>query len=179
VEKTTIDKQICARLEANDSSALEMIWNQYSTDLLAYLIGIMCSRFDAEDALQEVFVTISKKRQQVAKARHLKAYLFKTAHNTAVNRIKQNSRRREQLEKKADWLIFTPQDDNEDDRTPQVTAALAALPEKQRVVLTLKFFQDKTFREISELLGISENTAASRYRYGLSKLKDVMQETSL
>jgi len=178
VKKKTDESQIRARLASDDSSALEMIWDQYSTDLLAYLIGIMCSRFDAEDALQEVFITIAKKRHQLANARNLKAYLFRMAHNKAVSHIKQHSRRREQLEKKADWLIFTPKDDDENDRSIQVTTALAALPEKQRVILTLKFFQDKTFREISELLGISENTAASRYRYGLSKLKNIIQETS-
>ena len=176
MENKTDDNQIRACLASDDSSALEMIWNQYSTDLLGYLIGILCSRFDAEDALQEVFVTIARKRQQVAKAKHLKPYLFKMAHNTAVNRIKQTSRRREQLKEKADWLIFDPQDSNENDRSAEVAAALATLPEKQRVVMTLKFFQDKTFREISELLGISENTAASRYRYGLSKLKNIMEE---
>ena len=178
MEKKTDDNQIRACLASDDSSALEMIWNLYSTDLLGYLISILCSRFDAEDALQEVFVSIARKRQQVAKAKHLKPYLFKMAHNTAVNRIKQTSRRREQLKEKADWLIFEPQDSNENDRSDEVIAALATLPEKQRVVMTLKFYHDKTFLEISELLSISENTAASRYRYGLSKMKNIMQEAS-
>lgn len=178
-EINTIEKQILDLLAANDSSALEMIWNQYSNDLLAYLIGIMCSRFDAEDALQEVFVIIARKRQQVAKAKRLKPYLFKMAHNTAVNRIKQNTHRRDQLEKKADWLVFTPEDGTRDDRSVVVATALEKLPEKQRVILTLKFFQEKTFLEISDALGISENTAASRYRYGLSKLKKLMEEKTL
>lgn len=178
-EINTIEKQIQDLLSANDSSALEMIWNQYSNDLLAYLIGILCSRHDAEDALQELFVTIAKKRQQVAGAKKLKSYLFRMAHNSAVNRIKQNSTRKEQLEKKADWLVYTPTDDSQDDRSVEVATALEKLPEKQRTILTLKFFQEKTFREISEVLGISENTAASRYRYGLSNLKNLIQETTL
>ncbi len=75
-----------------------MIWNQYSSDLLGYLVSILCSRHDAEDALQDVFVTIVKKRASVAKARLLKPYLFRLSRNVALNRIKRNKRVR-------DWLV--------------------------------------------------------------------------
>ena len=68
-----------------------------------------------------------------------------------------------------------------DDRsggTPEVVEelaqALTELPEQQRTVVVLKVYEEMTFAEIAAALRISPNTAASRYRYGLEKLKDQM-----
>ncbi len=49
--------------------------------------------------------------------------------------------------------------------------ALGKLPSDQRAVVHLKLWEDATFAEIAELLGVSANTAASRYRYGIDKLQ--------
>jgi RNA polymerase sigma-70 factor (ECF subfamily) len=55
---------------------------------------------------------------------------------------------------------------------------LAGLPPEQREVIVLKFWHGRTFEEIGTLLGISPNTAAGRYRYGIRRLKACMQEAS-
>lgn len=55
MDNETANHEIRARLAANDPSALDMIWNHYVTDLLGYLVSLMCSRHDAEDVLQDVF----------------------------------------------------------------------------------------------------------------------------
>ncbi len=163
-------------LAADDPLALEMIWAEYASDLLGYLAGLHCSRQDAEDTLQEVFVTIAKKRASVAAARLLKPYLFQLARNVALNRIKRNRRVRDRVQAMSDWLIPAGPDLRDEERNGQLAAGLASLPEKQRAVLVLKFYRDKTLREIGELLGISENTAGSRFRYGMKKLRNVMVE---
>jgi len=178
VSDITTDNEIRARLAADDATALDMIWTAYASDMLGYLVGMLCSRHDAEDALQEVFVTVSRKRSTVARARHLKSYLFRLARNVALNRIKKSRRRREREEKATEWLILDSGSEQGDERTRELERALAALPEKQRSVTVLKFYRNKTFREIAEMLDISENTAASRYRYAMAKLKDYMQEAS-
>lgn len=175
---STTDNEIRARLAADDATALDMIWTAYASDMLGYLVGMLCSRHDAEDALQEVFVTVARKRSTVAGARHLKSYLFRLARNVALNRIKKSRRRREREEKATEWLILDSGSEQGDERTRELERALAALPEKQRSVTVLKFYRNKTFREIAEMLDISENTAASRYRYAMAKLKDYMQEAS-
>lgn len=172
----TIDNEIRTRLAADDSSALDMIWTAYATNLLGYLVSMLCSRHDAEDALQEVFVTIAQKRSHVAGSRHLKAYLFRLARNIAFNRIKMSQRRREREADSVEWLIPEGGSEQRDERTGRLETALATLPENQRSVVVLKFFRDKTFREIGEMMGISENTAASRYRSAMARLKDLMQE---
>jgi RNA polymerase sigma-70 factor (ECF subfamily) len=176
VEPEPADRDILARLAANDPSVLEMIWDRHASDLLGYLTSLLCSRHEAEDALQDVFVTIARKHSSVARARLLKPYLFRLARNVALNRLKRNRRMRRQGIPGTDWLEAKPAGEPADDPAPHLAAALAALPERQRVVLVLKFFRDKTFREIGQLMGTSENTAASRYRYGMAALQSLMRE---
>lgn len=170
------ESDILGRLAVDDLSALGMIWTLYASDLLGYLVSMLCSRHDAEDALQEVFVTIARKRSSVATARRLKPYLFRLSRNVALNRIKRNKRLRERHAEASQWLVCADGDEQRDERTQQLETALRALPEKQRVVVVLKSLRDKTFREIGEMLGISENTAGSRYRYGMARLRALMRE---
>lgn len=178
MDRETADNEIKARLAANDLSALDMIWDQYAADLLGYLAGILCSRHEAEDALQDVFVTIAGKRTSVAEARLLGPYLFRLSRNVALNRIKKNRRMRAREHEATHWLILDADatDEGPDGRLDQVEAALAKLPEMQRSVIVLKFYQDKTFQEIGTMLSISEHTAASRYRYGMDKIRAFLQE---
>lgn len=176
MDSEKVGNEIRARLAANDLSALDMIWDHYAADLLGYLVSILCSRQDAEDTLQDVFVTIVRKRLSVVNARLLKPYLFRLSRNVALNRIKRNRRIRERDHEASHWLVLNGEGERRDERIQQVEAALARLPEKQRSVVVLKFYQNKTFRDIGDMLGISENTAGSRYRYGMAKIRDLVQE---
>jgi RNA polymerase sigma-70 factor, ECF subfamily len=179
LDQEDVANEIQSRLAADDPVAIEMIWERYSPDLLGYLAGLHCSRLDAEDTLQEVFVTIARKRASVARARLLKPYLFQLARNVALNRIKKNKRIRDHAQVLSDWLAPLRPDSQDELRSRQLEKALARLPEEQRVVLVLKYYREKTLQEIGELMGISENTAASRFRYGMEKLREMMAEGTL
>lgn len=177
MDPEAVANEIQSRLAANDPTALEMIWSEYASDLMGYLTALHCSRSDAEDTLQEVFVTIAKKRASIAGARLLKPYLFQLARNIALNRHKQNKQIWGRAETMSDWLVpVEPASPDDEHRIQKLVAKLAELPEKQRSVLILKFYRDKTLREIGALLGISENTAASCFRYGIEKLRRVMSK---
>lgn len=175
MDPEVVDNEIQSRLAADDPTALEMIWSAYASDLLGYLASLHRSRNDAEDTLQEVFITIAQKRMSVAGARLLKPYLFQLTRNIALNRLKRNRRIRDRSECLPDWIIpIEASASNSEPRIQKLVAGLAELPEKQRSVLVLKFYQDKTLREIGALLRISESTAASCFRYGIEKLRRVM-----
>jgi len=75
-----------------------------------------------------------------------------------------------------DWLVPVEPAQPDEHEIRTLVAGLAELPEKQRSVLVLKFYRDKTLREIGALLGISENTAASCFRYGIEKLRRIVMD---
>ena len=166
------DQLILDALARGDSIALDWIWDAYATRLLAFATALLCSRHDAEEILQTVFVKIAQNRDRLAAARSLKAYLFTMARNEAMTL----ARRRGRIEIAVDPAEFglLPADTPEPPPPEEAEAAarpLAALPEKQRAVIVLKIFEDLTFDQIAASLKISLNTAASRYRYGIDKLR--------
>jgi len=173
------DKHILHLLKKGDMYALNEIWNNYADDMLAYIISIGNSRTEAQDILQDVFVTISRKHQSVGNTRKLRPYLFRMCRNHSINIIHKAKRRRL---REQHFLTETPLDTTheenleQDDVTFETTRlALKKLPIKQSSVIALKFWRKKTFAEIAEMLGISENTVASRYRYGILKLNNLLK----
>ena len=58
--------------------------------------------------------------------------------------------------------------------TPNLSYIVDALPPEQAVIIKLKYFQDKNFREISELLNVPINTIMGRYRYAIDRIREVL-----
>ena len=172
MDEKAVDNPIRLALAADDPAAVELIWDRYARALLAYLQSVLCSRTDAEEALQEVFVRLVRKRRHLVKARNLRAYLFQIARHEAATCAK---KRRRQPVDAAPWLVAAEGIAPDQDLADDLAKALAALPDEQRTVIILKVYQGQTFQEISETLGISQNTAASRYRYGMEKLRTLLR----
>ena len=91
MDENRSDNLLRAALGRNDPAAVELMWDRYAKDLLTFLQALLCSRHDAEDVLQTVFVRIVRKRHRLANARCLDAYVYRIARNEAyrmVNRRK-------------------------------------------------------------------------------------------
>jgi RNA polymerase sigma-70 factor, ECF subfamily len=169
------DGQIRIRLERGDSAAIGLIWDAYGERLYGFIHSLVGSPHDAEEVLQDVFVRAARNRERLAGVRNLKAYLFAMARNTALTFSRR--RGREVPVDPADLhVIAAPEPDRGSGLSAEVGVALSALPEEQRTVVVLKTYHEMTFLEIGEVLAISPNTAASRYRYAVEKLKTLLCE---
>ncbi len=133
------------------------------------------SRADAEDVVQEAFVRFWRSRERVAEPT---AYLYACVKHCALDWLrgrKRQSRREEATARPESETLFAgPLEQNE--RRAAVEAALVALPEEQREVLVMKIWGGLTFPQIAAALRCSANTAASRYRYALAKLREQLAE---
>lgn len=177
--KNRSDKILRTALRRDDPSAVELIWDRYANDLLAFLLGVLCSKNDAEDVLQTIFVKIVRKRHRLAKARYLDAYLYRIARNEAYRFISKRKREKKTQEITESWLTVVENNQELSGLAEKLQMALNQLKQSQREVIILKIYRQKTFLEISRLLGISQNTAASRYRYGLEKLRSLLWNLEL
>ena len=166
-------------LGRNDPSAVELMWDRYAKDLLTFLQALLCSRHDAEDVLQTVFVRIVHKRHRLAGARCLDAYVYRIARNEAYRLVSRRKRDQKAHGTTESWLIVSESNQEPSDLAEQLQAALAQLPPPQREVIIMKIYGQKTFLEISRLLGLSQNTTASRYRYGIEKLQNLLGNLTL
>jgi len=131
---------------------------------------------EAEDAVQDVFVELVRRRDAMRRVIDLDAYLFAILRNGVRRRMERNAgERRRLLELSALGSVGIGPAAGSDD---QLSAALANLPAEQREIVAMKIDGDLTFAQIAEILGIRLNTAASRYRYAMEKLRrDVERPT--
>ena len=126
-----------------------------------------------------IFVKIVRKRQRLARARRLDAYVYKIARNEASAWIRRRRRDRQTRVVDESWLVVRQGQSESSDLGEQLQAALTHLPQTQREVIVMKIYRQKTFLEISGFLDVSKNTVASRYRYGMEKLRTLLENTEL
>jgi RNA polymerase sigma-70 factor, ECF subfamily len=179
LDENRSNKILRSALRQDDPSAIELIWDRYANDLLALLQSMLCSKHDAEDVLQTIFVKIVRKHQRLAKARCLDAYVYRIARNEAYRFISKHKKDKKTHEINDSWLKAVENYHQSSDLAEKLQTALTKLNQTQREVIILKIYRQKTFLEISRLLGISQNTAASRYRYGLEKLRNLLGNIEL
>ena len=179
MDENRSDKILQAALRRDDPSVVELMWERYANDLFAFLQGVLCSRHDTEDVLQMIFVKIVRKRHKLAKARCIDAYVYRIARNEAYRFISKRKREKKNQKITESWLTVTESNKEYEELTEQLQAALTQLAQSQREVIVMKIYRQKTFLEISRLLGLSRNTVASRYRYGLEKLRNFLGNLEL
>ena len=128
------------------------------------------STADAEDIVQDAFVRFWRKEHSIQN----RGLLYATVRSVALDLLRRDARRaRREANAVLDMeqTVAPPQFDFDDQSQRELAAAIDRLPAEQREVLVMKIWNELTFAEIAEALSISQNTAASRYRYALSALK--------
>lgn len=143
----------------------ESLYRAKAAELILYGRALGLSHGEAEDVLQETFIALMRRAEVPEQPEH---YCVRTFRNRALNYRRSLWRRLTRELESRRWFERAP------DETPaerEAMQALADLPQDQREVIVLKLWHDHTFEEIGELLDISPNTAAGRYRYGVQKLR--------
>jgi RNA polymerase sigma-70 factor, ECF subfamily len=155
--------------------AFAALYDQFGQRLYRTALVMLGRREDAEDAVQEVFVALVRSRSRLADVQDLTAYLF-SALRRSVGRLATKRTRGPVLLDVADLEASAKMEKTPtDERSERLERALRALPTEQREVIALKIDGDLTLAEIAQVLQISQNTAASRYRYALEKLRGSLE----
>ena len=153
-------------------SDLEEVYDVHAQALFGFLLNLTRNEEDTRDLMQELFLKLSRQPSLLSGMRQPRAYLLRLAHNAAIDLFRRRAARQKAQETKPDPELFARADDPDEAAfRSAITGAMADLPGDQRMVIHLKLWEDLTFDEIAEIMGVSMNTAASRYRYGLDKLR--------
>ena len=151
------------------------LYDEHAQPLFAFLLNLTRNEADTRDLLQEIFIKIAREPDLLADVRAERAFLIRLAHNAAIDQMRRRGTRERTKEHFAAEIIspFAPgRDPDEQTFRTELITALAELPEDQRTVVHLKLWGGLTFEEIATALEIPPNTAASRYRYGVDKLRE-------
>jgi len=156
---------------------LDELYDRYGEKMYHYLALRLGSSEDAEDVLQEAFCRLARYSVRWALVRNPKAFVFRVLRNEANRHLARRIKQRTD-EQKNPGLFNSPGSVIEgpgENSAAIVEKALAELPDDQKEIIILKIFQDFTFKEIASVCGLSINTAASRYRYGIEKLRSSLE----
>jgi RNA polymerase sigma-70 factor, ECF subfamily len=153
---------------------IERLYDEHAQALFAFLLNLTRAEADTRDLLQEIFIKLARDATLLAGVREERAFLIRLAHNAAIDLMRRRGTRERTKENFAAEIIspFAPTSDpDEKVFRDELAEALGELPAEQRAVVHLKLWSGLTFEEIAAALEIPPNTAASRYRYGLDKLR--------
>jgi RNA polymerase sigma-70 factor (ECF subfamily) len=154
---------------------LQRVYDEHAQALFAFLLNFTRDEQDTRDVLQEIFVQLARQPGLLRRARNERAFLISLAHHAAIDLMRRRGTRQKYHELFGAEPVSTfaaAGDPDELAFRAAVSEALADLPPEQRAVIHLKLWEELTFEQIAESLDIPANTAASRYRYGLDKLRD-------
>jgi RNA polymerase sigma-70 factor (ECF subfamily) len=161
-------------LSVTDAAKLERIWNEYAASVLGMLKAFCTCPEDAQDALQELFLRVGTNPSVVESAKSPRAFLIVSARRIAIDaaRKRASDQRREESPEATEAVHPSPMaPKNDDDLALAISKALAELPPEQRFVFEAKVLHGKTLAVIATEQSITLNTAASRLRYSLDKIR--------
>ena len=147
----------------------KVCFSELAPGLVLFARQFVRSVADAEDIVQDAFVRFWRKEHSIEN----RALLFATVRSVALDLLRRDARRarREATAALEVEQSAQPQFDFDDSSQNELASAVDRLPVEQREVLVMKIWNELTFAEIGLALAISQNTAASRYRYALAALK--------
>lgn len=160
-----------SRLTQDTESALGTLFDLAAMRLVRLAMGITANQMDAEDAVQGAFSRIAAKPKLLERAEVPWPYLIRAVRNEALRIIqKRRTTSLGDMETRCgdDTAELQIQKEETADRVQRI---LKTLPQAQYEVVILKHWEELTFAEIAEVLGKSQNTVASRYRYAMEKLQ--------
>lgn len=148
---------------------IERLYEEHGRVLLAYACSFMRSVAEGEDIVHQVFARLL--RGDVVMTGLPLAYLCRAVRNTALNR-RRSAQRESGFDEEVRWLEAPA---GMEESAIAIERGMSLLPVEQREVVVLHVWGGLTFLEIADTLSISANTAASRYRYALGKLREVLK----
>lgn len=158
------------RLEESGVDALGGLFDLTSQRLVRFAATITRNQHDAEDAVQAALVQVAKRLSRFCHAERPWPYLLRVVRNEALL-IARRRKRWNLSPHLTDLRTVRLVDELEMQETYRaIWLALRSLPTSQAEVVVLKIWEEMTFAEIAEVLQLSQDTVASRYRYAMQKL---------
>lgn len=160
---------------------IEALVAAHQTPLLRYAWRILRDEDAAQDVVQEAFARYLKSPPAEQNGHGASSWLFRVVHNLAVDVIRKESRMRESCEQ-IDVPVAEPPHSAAlvaEETSRQLGALLDRLTENQRTVLVLKFQEQKSYREISEITGLTVSNVGFLIHRGLKKLAEFARKEEM
>jgi RNA polymerase sigma-70 factor (ECF subfamily) len=178
------DATLLERIARRDEAALREVARRHRQPLHAFARRLLSDDSRAEEVIQEVLVRLWEQPSRFDPARGaLRSYLLSQTHGRALDLMRADDARRRREERTAHAAQLTGPDTAETvvatSVAREVRRALSELPESERALIELAYFEGLSYREAAARTGVPEGTAKARIRVGLTKLRRTLARRDL
>lgn len=182
----TPDALLVKNYVAGDEQSLSTLINRHQSKIYGFIYSKISDRDITDDIFQDTFIKVIKtlKSNSYNEEGKFLPWVMRIAHNLVIDHFRRN-KKMPMYRETEDFSIFSIMSDNSltienqmisDQVVNDLKRLIDELPEDQKEVLVMRMYQDLSFKEISELTGVSINTALGRMRYALMNLRKVIDK---
>jgi RNA polymerase sigma-70 factor (ECF subfamily) len=184
------DEELVVLYAEGNNSAFDVLLNRHKGSVHSYIYYIVRDRDLTEDIFQETFVKVimTIKQGRYTENGKFKAWIMRIAHNLIIDNFRQERNENSVSNDEVDIDLFndsrlcerTIEDEMVQEQVfDDIKKMIRHLPENQREVLEMRYYQDMSFKEIADLTGVSINTALGRMRYAILNLRRMAEENKI
>ncbi|MHC4842289.1 MAG: RNA polymerase sigma factor [Planctomycetota bacterium] len=171
------DELLKMMFKCGSSNALGRIYKKYADNLLTLAIALLNDSNTAEDVLHDVFVSFAKSADRFSIKGSLKNYLSTCVVNRARDHLRVKKRVADRQIEASNKNSLCEESSRAiicDEESQRLNQAMESLPYEQKEVIVMRIKGGLKFKEIAKHQGTSINTVQGRYRYGLNKLRSIL-----
>jgi RNA polymerase sigma-70 factor (ECF subfamily) len=182
----TSDALLVKNYIAGDENSLSILINRHQSKIYGFIYSKLSDRDIADDIFQDTFIKVIKtlKSNSYNEEGKFLPWVMRISHNLIIDYYRKN-KKMPMFRETEEFSIFSIMSDNVPNIESQLITSqvesdlrklILELPEDQKEVLMMRMYQDLSFKEISELTGVSINTALGRMRYAIMNLRKVIDK---
>ena len=182
----TPDALLVKNYIAGDENSLSILINRHQSKIYGFIYSKLSDRDIADDIFQDTFIKVIKtlKSNSYNEEGKFLPWVMRISHNLIIDYYRKN-KKMPMFRETEEFSIFSIMSDNVPNIESQMITSqvesdlrklIKELPEDQKEVLVMRMYQDLSFKEISELTGVSINTALGRMRYAIMNLRKVIDK---
>lgn len=188
--KVMTDEELVALYAKGNNSAFDVLLNRHKSSVHAYIYYIVRNGDLTEDIFQDTFmkVIVTIKQGRYTENGKFKAWITRIAHNLIIDHFRQERNENAVSNDEVEMDLFNDirlcEQTVEDEMVQEqifsdVKKMVKHLPEAQREVLEMRYYEDMSFKEIARITGVSINTALGRMRYAILNLRRMAEENKI
>jgi len=172
------DRFLIWKFKRGNPEALRRLYEKYKNDLLKLAIALVNDTSAADDVVQDVFVSFAQSAARIRLAGNLKMYLAMCVANRVRNAVRDRQRHETSSLDDSECVVSDKRGPEQwailSEELELLSKAMAQVPYEQREVLGLYMQGSMTFKQIAKVQNASINTVQGRYRYGMNKLRSLL-----
>lgn len=160
--------------ERSRQRGFELLMQKYQERLYWHIRRLLVSHEDAEDVLQETFVKVYGNLNKFKGESQLYTWLYRVATNECGQFFRRNKLQTSSYEERNLKLLEEQVTDSEEEILIKFQKAILLLPEKQRLVFNMRYYDDLTYEEIGQILNSKVGALKTNYHYATEKIKEYL-----